>query len=562
VYDFFCSNNPLAAIPPLPRNLNSFSCDSTLITQLPALPPFLQNFYCRYNPQVVCLPYMTNSHLLNFRIDMSGITCVPNRFTATNYDWNPATMPICSPNSPCAPSYSHIITGNVHAYTANSCAADSLAPGHPMSNIKVLLKQNGQIVQQNYSNDLGQFAFATDSLQGYIVEIDTVMLPFQVTCPASASYSTYRPLTDTVADGLNFGLLCPGPDYGIRPIPGARFKPGDTTVVSVLAGNPLKLWYGADCGAGTAGAVMTSLSGPIHYAGPATGALTPVSVSGDTLLYNISDLDSLMPGDLYILVYTDTTALIGTPVCIAGHVTPAMPDAYPADDSYTECSAVVSAFDPNYKEAYPAMLSADPEWLTYTVHFQNTGNDTADRVVVKDTLSVDLDISSFQYLGASHKASVQLSGNVCTFTFAGIELPASTINNEASQGWLQYKIRTNAGLAQTALVRNTAYIYFDYNPAVATNTTTNSFITGIHQPSLNGNVHLYPNPNNGSFILETKGGKSSEYAVYDVVGRLMLKGHQESMTETIHMPDAADGIYTIVIRTGDSRETIRFVLSR
>ncbi|PSJ23904.1 hypothetical protein B7P34_36265, partial [Streptosporangium nondiastaticum] len=58
-----------------------------------------------------------------------------------------------------------------------------------------------------------------------------------------------------------------------------------------------------------------------------------------------------------------------------------------------------NSFDPNIKEVYPTTISPNQsEWLTYTVHFQNTGNDTAYLVVLKDTLSQDLMPETFQYL--------------------------------------------------------------------------------------------------------------------------------------------------------------------
>ena len=87
------------------------------------------------------------------------------------------------------------------------------------------------------------------------------------------------------------------------------------------------------------------------------------------------------------------------------------------DDSGTELftttdsveQILVCAYDPNDKIVSPqgigdfgGILQDTPE-LEYTIRFQNTGNDTAFNVVIKDPLSPYLDWSSLEILGASHE---------------------------------------------------------------------------------------------------------------------------------------------------------------
>jgi uncharacterized repeat protein (TIGR01451 family) len=67
--------------------------------------------------------------------------------------------------------------------------------------------------------------------------------------------------------------------------------------------------------------------------------------------------------------------------------------------------------------------------LNYVIRFQNTGTDVAYKVVVVDTLSEHLDISTLQIGAASHPYKMTVSGKgkpILTFTFDNIMLPDSS----------------------------------------------------------------------------------------------------------------------------------------
>ena len=64
-------------------------------------------------------------------------------------------------------------------------------------------------------------------------------------------------------------------------------------------------------------------------------------------------------------------------------------------------SEVRCSFDPNDKRAFPQKefkyISKDDP-LTYNIRFQSTGNDVAYDVVILDTISTSLDISTFELI--------------------------------------------------------------------------------------------------------------------------------------------------------------------
>jgi len=159
--------------------------------------------------------------------------------------------------------------------------------------------------------------------------------------------------------------------------------------------------------------------------------------------------------------------------------------AYPPDDpepEFTEeCLPIIDSYDPNDKQVIPVGLTAENYTptnspLRYTIRFQNTGTDVAYRVVAVDTLSPDLDLSTFQVGAVSHGYQLAVSGKVkpvLTFTFDNIMLPDSTTNQAGSNGFIQFSIKPKANLPVKTKIENYADIFFDYNDPVRTNTTIN-----------------------------------------------------------------------------------------
>ncbi len=142
------------------------------------------------------------------------------------------------------------------------------------------------------------------------------------------------------------------------------------------------------------------------------------------------------------------------------------------------------AYDPNDKQVEPqgygvhGAVPIDTEWLTYTIRFQNTGTDTAYNVTIVDQLDDDLDRSSLQILGTSHDmTSLQVDADgEAIFRFGDIMLPDSNASVPASQGYLRYRIRPAQGADDGTVITNTASIIFDFNPAIVTNTVSNTLV--------------------------------------------------------------------------------------
>src|SRR6185295_987291 len=118
--------------------------------------------------------------------------------------------------------------------------------------------------------------------------------------------------------------------------------------------------------------------------------------------------------------------------------------------------------------------------LSYTIRFQNTGNDTAFRIVVVDTLSPYHDPASVRLGAASHPYSFAMSGQgVLAWTFDNVMLPDSNASEANSHGVLKYFVNLRPNLPAGTQIPNRAAIYFDYNAAVGTNTALSTITAAL-----------------------------------------------------------------------------------
>jgi hypothetical protein len=150
---------------------------------------------------------------------------------------------------------------------------------------------------------------------------------------------------------------------------------------------------------------------------------------------------------------------------------------YHLSDYDYDCREVVLAYDPNQKTAIPKgigeqhLLPANRP-ITYTIDFQNTGTDTAFRVLLRDVLSQHLDVTTFRPGASSNPYTWEIRGlDTLEVLFQPIMLPDSNVNEAASHGWFSFTIDQQPDLADGTLIENTASIIFDYNPPIITNTT-------------------------------------------------------------------------------------------
>ncbi|MFK7774419.1 MAG: FG-GAP-like repeat-containing protein [Saprospiraceae bacterium] len=156
------------------------------------------------------------------------------------------------------------------------------------------------------------------------------------------------------------------------------------------------------------------------------------------------------------------------------------------------CNPFFGSYDPNDKRAIPTGIGAENNiersWeLDYTIRFQNTGNDTAFLVVLRDTISEHLDLATLNVRSSSHEYFYEINADrELKITYATIELPDSTTNLDESQGFIEYSISPKTDVPFGSVIENTAYIYFDFNAPIITNTVFHT----IQKPVVSSVEHI------------------------------------------------------------------------
>lgn len=220
--------------------------------------------------------------------------------------------------------------------------------------------------------------------------------------------------------------------------------------------------------------------------------------------------------------------------------TPGLINAFAANESMSfydrACETVVASCDPNDKNAVPTGYGADHiikanTDLEYKIRFQNTGTDTAFKVVIVDTLPSLLNAASIEAGASSHPYRLDIyPGGILHFVFDPIALPDSNVNEPASHGFVQFRIAQQPDLPDGTIINNSAAIYFDFNDPVITNTAWHTigepFVTlDVEAPVEPGvTVKIRPNPFHDRTVIQLDGMeiREGQFNLFDAQGRMVF----------------------------------------
>jgi uncharacterized repeat protein (TIGR01451 family) len=572
-----CENNLIDSLPSMPPNLISLVCSNNLLDSLPSLPNTLANLYisqnynlsylpsilpsslariyanqCNFdtlpslpssiyelqfnnNFQLGCLPYLPNN-LQYLYIDSTQINCLPN--TVSNLYCSTNITAICNGGSACDP----------HPTILGKMYLDNNSNGLFDTGIDSLISNHGLIVNQTNN----EIAVPVNGM--YFIKLDYGVSNSII--PGFYPYCTFNPanynITPTTSGTIGFNY-----DYAVSLIPNIKdlrvtiahntARPGFNQQVNLLAKN---------MGTNTPSNVVLKLLKPNNFSF-LSSTPAPSSIIGDTLMYSGLNFGLFENKVFTITLTVPSTVALGTPYQLDAWIEPVVNDSTPANNYYLVIDSVKGSYDPNNKLVSQSILNNIPvnDDLVYTINFQNTGTDTAFQVIIKDTLSNMLELSSFNFIGASHNCSYQfLDSQLLEITFNNILLPDSNTNEPLSHGFFQYSLKPKSSIQLTDEIENTAHIYFDNNLPIVTNTVTTVFASPTH---LNCNsvqrYELRPNPNNGEFFVDID-SDSFEYEITNLWGQVMKKG-KANRQDSIDIHHLANGVYLIKVESNNHFRT-------
>jgi uncharacterized repeat protein (TIGR01451 family) len=292
---------------------------------------------------------------------------------------------------------------------------------------------------------------------------------------------------------------------------------------------------------------------------------SPDFIHGDTLIWTFDTLQPTEFRNIKVFYQVAGSNFAGDTARVQSWVRSAAGNDVPVlTSNYDLASVIRCSFDPNDKlvqrSAIPSQYVPSEQSLLYTVRFQNTGNDTAYQIVIRDPLDYTLDWQSFRPLGSSHPYRSALDPNTgeVVFTFEHIYLPDSNVNQIASQGFVQFEILPKAGLAPGTILPNTASIYFDFNPPVITNTAecrVQPLVETVEtQPDPSG-ISIAPNPGQTYFWVNFNRtlACAAHLSVHTPDGRCILEQHLEagSRQTWLNAETWPSGVYFVRLDAGD-----------
>lgn len=300
--------------------------------------------------------------------------------------------------------------------------------------------------------------------------------------------------------------------------------------------------------------------------------VTITSISNSSAVTNSTgftlDYTNLLPQETrYVNVFMSVPNIpivnLGDVVTNSASITSTANDIDLLNNNNTLNQTVVGSYDPNDKmEAHGETININSftsdDYLYYTIRFQNTGTANAINVRIEDLLNAQLNPNTLRMIGASHDYTLTREGNQLIWNFVGINLPGIFQSEELSQGFVTFKIKPNSGFAVNDMIPNTAEIYFDFNPAIITNTFQTTFVNPLSNENFSlNNITIYPNPSNDilniNYGTETIEVKSIE--IQDMLGKVIYKIH--SKVENIDVSNMNSGIYFITISTESNGKIIK-----
>lgn len=307
---------------------------------------------------------------------------------------------------------------------------------------------------------------------------------------------------------------------------------------------------------------QTIASGTLEFNNSTSTPITAISQVGTTptatgFSFNYSNLLPFEVRTILVTMQVPPIPTVGLGQLLTNtlSITPTQDDIVLLNNVNSSTQPVIASYDPNDKmEAHGEKILfstfAQNEYLHYTIRFENTGNASAINISVKDILDDKIDESSIQMISSSHNYTLDRVNKELTWNFNNIQLPVSVANTEIGKGYISFKVKLKPGFVIGDIVPNTANIYFDFNPAIITNTFNTEFVTalGIDTNQISDFV-IYPNPAHDFVQIKLQNNENIERInITDLLGKVVksISAIEENLT-TISTSDLTTGIYLIEV---------------
>ncbi len=445
------------------------------------------------------------------------------------------------------------VTGVTYADNNDNAVRDD---GEAQVDVMLLVEPEGSYVYAGQD----PYSFCSDGGEHTI----TVPNPplYHTVVPTSRSYDIYAQ-----------GVQVTGADFAFQGIPGIHDASVNLWGWNPWIGNNTQLHVSyANIGTETVEANVTLTLDPLLSF--VSASIPATTVSGQVITWDLGTLSEGASGSISVTVHTSSTAAPNAPVLNSVVIGILEDDVNGENDADHLNGIATTSFDPNDKQVdYLTLTPGDVlerKPLEYTIRFQNMGTAPAVNVVVRDILDEDLDLGTFEMIGATHPYTLGIQNGEAIWTFANILLPTSDNDEAGSQGAIHYRVTPKADLIPGDEVSNRGDIYFDYNVPVLTNTvvTEVALSSGFAEAAAPRALRVDPSPSNGQVTLRWLEGQLADarLTVLDALGRSVYTSRLgrplDASGYPLDLSALPVGTYAAWLQGNGSDTKVRFVIQR
>jgi hypothetical protein len=134
-------------------------------------------------------------------------------------------------------------------------------------------------------------------------------------------------------------------------------------------------------------------------------------------------------------------------------------------------------------------------------------------------------------------------------------------------GYFQYRIKPLPNLPLGTQIENTAYIYFDYNAPIITNTTQNNFqtvVTTINQNNDANQLKVFPNPANELLNINLQNSVIENCIISNALGQTVFSSANEINSNhniQLNISHLSAGVYFVKVSASDGSYNAKFIKS-
>lgn len=195
--------------------------------------------------------------------------------------------------------------------------------------------------------------------------------------------------------------------------------------------------------------------------------------------------------------------------------------------------------------------------LEYHIYFENSGTDTIQRLVIRDTLPTSLELGTVVPGASSHPYEFEAYSNgVLKFTFDNLALSPADGGTASSIGFVKFKVSQKPNNPAGTEIPNSAAVFLGFDAPVQTvrythvvdgMNTFDFFLTDVEEANVPGiKINSFPNPFTTSIMFEAEGRTFQEISVtvFNLSGQLVRREKVSGNQLQLSRGSLLAGLYT------------------